>query len=125
MRSPTNRTKVVKRAALAVTSVVALVGGDTAAWGHGALPGGGDRVHTCLRGAARRTLRVVTDVQECTGSESGLDFPHNGTFMGVDIGGTVMVSLPGAAVGATTGPITVACTPDRPHLTRPCTGSSG
>lgn len=111
MRSPTNRT--MKRAGLALLSVVALVGTNTVAWGHGAIAGGGDRVHTCMKGSAPRTLRVVTPGQVCTGSEQGVDFPHNGTFIGVDIGTAVTASLPGAAAaGTTTGPITLACTPD-------------
>jgi hypothetical protein len=111
MRSPTNRT--MKRAGLALLSVVALVGGNTVAWGHGAIAGGGDRVHTCMRGSAPRTLRVVTPGQTCTGSEQGVDLPHNGTFIGVDIGPAVAVSLPAAAVaGESTGVINLACTPD-------------
>lgn len=111
MRSPTNRT--MKRAGLALLSVVALVGTNTVAWGHGAIAGGGDRVHTCMKGSAPRTLRVVTPGQTCTGSEQGIDFPHNGTFIGVDIGSARTAALgPGAKFGDTTGPISLACTPD-------------
>lgn len=111
MRSPTNRT--MKRAGLALLSVVALVGSNTVAWGHGAIAGGGDRVHTCMKGSSPRLLRVVTPGQGCTGSEQGIDFPHNGTFIGVDIGTAEAASLPaGAKAGDSTGPITLACTPD-------------
>jgi len=111
MRSPTNRT--MKRAGLALLSIVALTGSQTVAWGHGAIAGGGDRVHTCVKGSAPRTLRVVTPTQTCTGSEQGIDFPHNGTFIGVDIGHAETAALPtGAKAGDTTGPITLACTPD-------------
>ena len=111
MRSPKNRT--MKRAGLALLSVVALMGSNTVAWGHGAVAGGGDRVHTCVRGSSPRSVRVVTPAQTCNGSETGIDFPHNGTFIGVDIGPAVAVGIPGpGAIGANTGPINLACTPD-------------
>lgn len=109
-----NRTGIVLLSVLALVGL-GLVGGDTDAWGHGAIAGGGDRVHTCVRGGAPRTVRVVTAAQNCTGSETGIDIPHNGTFIGVDIGTAVTTSIGGAAAvsaGGSTGPITVACTPD-------------
>jgi hypothetical protein len=116
MTSLTKRTK--NRAGLVLLSVLslaglALVGSGTVAWGHGSIAGGGDRVHTCVRGGAPRTVRVVTDTQTCTGSETGIDFPHNGTFIGVDLAGPVTTSVT-AAANDSIGPITVQCPGDPP-----------
>ena len=109
MRRPTRRT--LKGTGLAVLSVLAVVGGGTIAWGHGAVSPGGDRVHTCVRGSVLRTLRVVTPAQACTSSEQGIDFPHSGTLIGVDFGAPVTTSFT-ATANVISGPITVACTPD-------------
>jgi hypothetical protein len=111
MRSPTRRT--LKLAGFAVLSVLVLAGGNTIAWSHGSVSPGSDRVHTCVRGSILRTVRVVTPAQTCTSSETGIDLPHNGTFMGVVFGDSVTTSFT-AAADVVSGPITVGCTPDPP-----------
>jgi hypothetical protein len=65
-----------------------------------------------MKGSSPRTLRVVTPGQACTGSEQGIDLPHNGTFIGVDIGAAQSVALFGAVAGESTGVINLSCTPD-------------
>jgi hypothetical protein len=103
--------RTLKRAGLAVLSVLVVAGSSTIAWGHGSVVGGSDRVHTCVRSLVPRIVRVVTPSQACTGSEQGIDIPHNGTLNGVVVGAPVTTSFT-AAANVVSGPITVACTPD-------------
>jgi len=101
----------VKRAGLAVLSVLVVVGSSTVAWGHGSVTHGGDRVHTCVRSLFPRIIRVITPSQACTGSEQGIDIPQNGTLNGVVVGAPVAATFT-AAADVVSAPITVACTPD-------------
>lgn len=114
MRSSPKRRKVLNRTGIAVLSVVALVGNSPAARSHGSIAGGGDRVHTCVRSLSPRILRIVTPADVCSSFEQGVDFPHNGTLIGVELGppapaGGFVLAAPAAKV--LLAPIVVACPP--------------
>ncbi len=119
MRSSTKRTKVLNRAGLVLLSVLALVASGTVAWGHAPIAGGGDSVHTCVRGAPPRTLRVVTSTEACTGAEQGLDWPQNGTLIGVVYGDPVATNFT-AAAGDVSAPTPLPC----PAATTPLGGTA-
>jgi hypothetical protein len=111
MRSSPQRRRAPRRTAIAVLSVVALVGNSPPAWGHGTIAGGGTTVHTCMRALAPRIVRLVTPTEACSSFEQGLDLPHNGTLIGVELGPTIVGPLTTAA-NAITAPIVASCPPD-------------
>jgi hypothetical protein len=112
MRSSPKRGKAVHRAGLVLLILLGLITTATVAWGHGALPGGSpSRVHTCvLPLGPLRLPRVVADTEGCLPLlETGLDFPQNGTLIGVEIGPAVTTTLPMPVADTQSAPITVTC----------------
>ena len=111
MSSSPKRRKVLNRAGLILLILLGLVATGTVAWGHGALPGATvSRVHTCvLPLGPLRLPRVVAATDTCLPLlETGLDYPQNGTLIGVDIGPAVTTTLTVAA-NTQSAPITVTC----------------
>ena len=124
MRTSLKRRKVLNRTGLAVLCVVALVGNTPAAWGHGTIAGGGSTVHTCMRALSPRLLRIVTPAEACSSFEQGLDFPQNGTLIGVALGPSTVPAggTLAATAGVITPPIVASCPPD---VTAPPTANTG
>ena len=78
----------------------------------GALPGGApSRVHTCvLPLGPLRLPRVVTETEGCLPLlETGLDFPQNGTLIGVEFGTAFTTTLPMPVADTQSAPIVVSC----------------
>jgi hypothetical protein len=112
MRSSPKRRKTLHRAGLVSLIILGLIASGTVAWGHGGLPGGSpNRVHTCvLPIGPLRLPRVIAETESCIGVlETGLDFPQNGTLIGVDIGPAVTTTLPMPAVDTQSAPVTAEC----------------
>jgi len=112
MRSSPKRRKALHRAGLVFLILLGLITSTTVAWGHGALPGGTpSRVHTCvLPLGPLRLPRVVTDTETCLPAlETGLDFPQNGTLIGVEMGPPVTASPAMPVANTQSAPIAVSC----------------
>lgn len=112
MRSSPQRKTIVHRGGLVLLILLGLITTATVAWGHGALPGGTpSRVHTCvLPLGPLRLPRVVDNTESCLpGLETGLDFPQNGTLIGVDFGPAVTMTLPMPMAGKQSDPVVAEC----------------
>lgn len=128
MRTSPKRRKVLNRAGPVLLILVGLVATGTVAWGH---PGGSgttpDRVHTCvLPLGPLRLPRVVDAAEACLQPlESGLDFPQNGTLIGVEMGPAVTMDLPMPVPNTQSAPIAANCPiPGAPPATHAAIGAT-
>lgn len=127
MRSSPKRRKVLNRAGLVLVILVGLVTTGTVAWGHAGGPGATpNRVHTCvLPLGPLRLPRVVEATEACLAPlETGLDFPQNGTLIGVEMGPAVTANL-SMAVNTQSAPIAANCPiPAAPPATHAAIGAT-